>query len=322
MNNYNSFNGELPYQYQLLNRLNTAHVPSTVKLKDNAAFNYYAKYFLQRAMSVYKFTLPETWDKSFFTYVLFCNGFVSVFDTSEYGVIPMNATLGGLNIYYQPKNAIIANPLLGNKELEIGKECELIKLMPDYGNVMDIVSHYSAQAALLYELTNQNSCEARLAHIFASDDKSSAKTFKEAMDAIFSGEQCVAVGEKKLFDAEGKPKWQLFENNLSANFIAPKIVELMNTIECQFDTEIGIPNANTDKRERLITDEVNANNVETFTKASLWLENIKDGFARVRARYDIPESELNVDWRIDIDMPRSIAATESEIPEKEVAPNV
>lgn len=292
------YNDSVPQSYFLMNKLNTARVPSTVKLKDNSAFDYYTKYFLQRAMSVYQFTLPEHWDKSFFQYVLFCNGFVSVFDTEFYGVIPMNATLQGYNVFYQPRSTIISNPLLPNiGELDIGRECEVIKLMPDYSGIMDIVSHYAAQAALLYELTNQNTCEARLAHIFASDDKSAAKTFKEAMDQIFSGEQCVAVGEKKLFDGEGKPKWQLFENNLAANFIAPQIVNLMNTIECQFDTEIGIPNANTDKRERLITDEVNANNVETYTKASLWFENIKEGMAKVQKHYGFTEEELNVEWR-------------------------
>lgn len=39
-----------------------------------------------------------------------------------------------------------------------------------------------------------------------------------------------------------------------------------------FDTDIGIPNANTDKRERLITDEVNSNNAETLSKCALWLD--------------------------------------------------
>lgn len=307
------YNQNAPYTYGLINKLNTSHVPSTIKLKDNVAFEYYAKYFLQKAMSVFEFTLPETWDKNFVQYVMFCNGFMAIFDTNEFGTIPMNCTLGGYNVFYQPKSAIISNPLLVDiQDLEIGKDCTLVKLMPDYGNIMDIVSHYAAQCALLYEVSNQNTCEARLAHIFASDDKSSAKTFKEAMDQIFSGEQCVAVGSNQLFNAEGKPKWQLFENNLSANFIAPKTIELLNTIEAQFDTEIGIPNANTEKKERLVVDEVNANNVETYSKALLWLENLEEGFAKAREMFGLSKEELNVRLR-----PTLVGNQEEKIKEEE-----
>ena len=65
-----------------------------------------------------------------------------------------------------------------------------------------------------------------------------------------------------------------------------------------FDTEIGIPNANTDKRERLITDEVNANNVETYSKCSMWLENLQEACQKVNRMFGL---SISVDWR-DIPM--------------------
>ena len=61
-----------------------------------------------------------------------------------------------------------------------------------------------------------------------------------------------------------------------------------------FDTDIGIPNANTDKRERLISDEVNANNVETYSKCALWLEQLQESAAQAREMFGI---DLSVDWR-------------------------
>ena len=61
-----------------------------------------------------------------------------------------------------------------------------------------------------------------------------------------------------------------------------------------FDTEIGIPNANTDKRERLIQDEVNSNNIETYSKCAMWLENLQDACKRV---HDMLGLSISVRWR-------------------------
>ena len=70
------------------------------------------------------------------------------------------------------------------------------------------------------------------------------------------------------------------------------------------DTIIGIPNANTEKRERLISDEVNANNVETSILAAGWLENIRDGCKMVADMYG---ATITVDWRYKPNVPNSNA---------------
>ena len=62
-----------------------------------------------------------------------------------------------------------------------------------------------------------------------------------------------------------------------------------------FENEIGIPNTGgTEKKERLITDEVNANNVSTYSKAELWLENLRTGCEEANKKFDL---NLSVDWR-------------------------
>ena len=63
-----------------------------------------------------------------------------------------------------------------------------------------------------------------------------------------------------------------------------------------YDTEIGIPNANPDKKERLVTDEINANNVETATRCELWLDSIRKGIKQANDMYGL---SLAVDWRVN-----------------------
>ena len=83
----------------------------------------------------------------------------------------------------------------------------------------------------------------------------------------------------------------------------------MRKIEEMFDTYIGIPNANTDKRERLVTDEVNANNVETATRCELWLDSLKKGCQKVNDMFGLT---LSVDWRVKPEIEPSAVGNEVE----------
>ena len=80
------------------------------------------------------------------------------------------------------------------------------------------------------------------------------------------------------------------------DFISDLLSDLRK-IEAMFATEVGIPNANTDKKERLITDEVNANNFETRSKCELWLEELKKGCEEANNMFGL---DLSVDWREDL----------------------
>lgn len=283
-----------PYTYEMMNKLNVLSVPSTLHLKDNRAYQYFARYLFQKALSVYDFDLPEWWSLDYFLLVLFAQGYVCVFDSGEFGVIPQWATLSGLNVFYEPKNAIVANPLIKQeKALEIGKDCVVIKLTPDYLGLLDMIQRYASQMAICAEAFETNTFNTKFAYVFGAKDKADAQTFKALFDQISAGEPAVAVG-KNLFDDNGKPLWTMFSQNVASTYIAPDILTTLKRVEANFDTEIGIPNANTDKRERLITDEVNANNVETFSKASLWLDNIRIGFDEVKKMFGL---DLKVNFR-------------------------
>ena len=64
-----------------------------------------------------------------------------------------------------------------------------------------------------------------------------------------------------------------------------------------FDTDIGVPNANTDKRERLISDEVRSNNTEVFSKASLWLETMRECAKETEEMFGA-DAHIEIDWRL------------------------
>lgn len=270
-----SFNG-IPAFYDYINVYNSRISPSTIHINSQIKW-YFLRQLLQEVIGLYDFQLPEEWNHDYFKYVLFVNGFISVLNTDMAGIICQHCTLSGRDIYYAPKYALITNPAFDKTyRLQIGVRCGLIKLRPDYTGVMDIVDYYSDMLALAAETAGLNLQNTKLAYVFVCADKQQAESFKKLYDQIAAGNPA-AFADKKLFNDDGTPNWVMFNQQLRNTYIAGDILEDMRKWKQQFCTEVGIPNANTDKKERMIRDEVNANTTETQTKAMLWLDTMRNG---------------------------------------------
>ena len=286
----------LPFYYDYKNAQNSTINPSTVHVRDTGLQRYFARYLLQKTISVFKWDMPKTWSKNYLLYTLYCWGYVAVINTDKFGVIPQQCTLGGFDVFYQPKFATVANPLLrGILNPVIGKQCELLRLQPDYGGVMDIVNFYADMLALSAETASTNLLNSKLAYVFASDGKAGAESFKKLYDQIASGEPAAYI-DKNLYRDDGTPTWNFFNQNLKETYIAGDILNDMRLWEMKFDNEIGIPTTNTTKKERLITDEANSAIEESRTKAQLWLDELQESCRKINSMFGI---NLWVDWRED-----------------------
>ena len=292
------FDQSAPFDYQTMNYYNSQRSPSTIHVKNTAIRRYFRKYLFQKAISVFKWNLPEEWDQDYFLYTLYGLGYVAVVNTAKFGTICQGGALGGYNVYYRPTYIIITNPLINETiTANINKDCALIKLMPDYSSIQDIIGYYADQMALAAEALGVNLIGVKTNTIFGANTKAQAETFKKMFDQVSNGEPAVVIG-KNLMDEQGKPSWFPFVQNVKESYVATDILSDMRKIEAMYDTDIGIPNANTDKRERLITDEVNANNVETATRCELWLEEIRKGLDKANEMFNL---SLSVDWRVKPD---------------------
>lgn len=284
-----------PFYYNYINAETSQVTPSTVHVKDSGLCRYFTKYLLQKAMSVFEWDLPETWNKDYFLYVLYCWGYVAVINTDKFGVIPQGCGLKGYDVFYAPTHAVIANPLLsGILEPRIGTQCELLKLQPDFSGILDLVGHYAEQMALASQSVSVNLLNSKLSYVFTAKTKALAESLKKMYDQIASGEPAVVIDSRLKNAADGEETWKSFEQNVGGNYIVTNLLADLRKIEAMFDTEIGIPNANTDKRERMIQDEVNANNIETYSKCAMWLENLQDACKRVNDMFGL---SIAVRWR-------------------------
>lgn len=283
-----------PYYYDYINSTASQVTPSTVKIHNTGLARFFKRYLLQKAMSVFKWELPATWDKDYFLYTLYCWGFLAVLNTNRYGAIPQGCGLQGYNIFYKPTTAVITNPLLqGTKHLKIDTQCAIIKLQPDYGGIMDIIDYYGDMMSLASETAGINLVNSKLSYVFGAKNKAGAESFKKIYDQLSEGNP-IAVYDKELLNSDGTPAWHAFEQNVGNNYIVGDILSDLRKIENMFNTAVGIPNANTDKKERLIQSEVESNNTETATLCELWLDELKKSVEKTNKMFNL---SITVDWR-------------------------
>lgn len=288
-------NSNAPFDYQTLNWYNSQRSPSTVHVKNTRLRRYFRKYLFQKAISVFDWKIPEEWDKDYFLYTLYGLGYIAIIDTDQYGVICQGGTLGGYNLYYRPSYIIITNPLIkGTITANLATDCALIKLQPDYSSIMDLIGYYADQMSLASESLGINLLNVKSGTVFGAESKAKAESYKKMFDTLSDGDPAVVI-DKKLLDEQGKPTWFPFTQHIKESYVVTDILSDMRKIEAMFDTEIGIPNANTDKRERLVTDEVNANNIETATRCELWLDTLRKGIDKANQMFKI---NIEVDWRV------------------------
>lgn len=290
-------NRNIPAAYDYINIYNSSFQPSTVHVQNTGLAFYFQRYLLQKIISVFEFKgLPKTWSESYFMYSLFIFGFIAIVKTDKYGVIPQHCSLEGYDIFYQPTNAIITNPLLtGIMRPRIGKDCALVKMQPDYGGSWDIVSYYSELMALTTESLGVNLVNSKLAYVFASESKAAAESFKKMYDQVASGEPAAFI-DRSLFTDEGNPRWFTFTQNLQQNYISDRILSDLAKIDSRFNTDIGIPNINIAKESGVSDTEVLSNNIDTKSKASLWLQTIRKGLAETNEMFGL---DITCDFRFN-----------------------
>lgn len=283
-----------PTFYDHQNAYNSILSPSTMHASDTGLQWYFRRYLLQKAIAVFKWKLPERWAKNYFLYCLYCWGYIAIVNTNKFGVIPQGCSLSGYDVMYQPTHATIANPLLrGILQPRIDVQCALIRLQPDYGGIMDKVNFYADVMALSAETVGTNLFNSKLAYVFGCTSKNQSETFKKMYDNIASGEPAQFVN-KELFNEDGSPNWMIFNQNLKQTYIVSDVMDDMRKWELKFCSDLGIPNSNTEKKERLIEAEVESNDVEVKLWADLALEELQKGCKKANDLFGI---DLSVDWR-------------------------
>lgn len=248
----------------------------------NASSVFYNRELLRLIFSAYEFTgVPEEWDYDYMLTHIFVDGMFAITDT-EVGVIPLRCGVTGVNYWDHPTEVQIAVPVLGTMRRKIGEECALVKLQYDYKGIMELVQRYATNLAMCDSSIAVNLMNTKAVIIGQAEDAKQAQTLKKMYDEISAGKPFVVtrngmvkIGESVIF------------NPVKQAFVADDVQLLKRKIMNEFLTRIGIGNANTEKRERLISDEVNANNEESEVAKNHWVKTVNEGLKEANRLYGL-----------------------------------
>lgn len=266
--------------------------PKKVKGQIAIRTQYYRRELERLAKSLFKIDIPDNWDYDYVLDTLISWGYIIICD-SDIGVIACRGSLTGLNYLSLPTTAVISLPILGDFERTIGKDAEVIYVERKWPNMyykfLDTINYYAEKLASADCCIDVNLMNSRLGYIAEAETKAQSDTIKEAFDRITEGEPLVVYRK----DAMTQQGLQVFFNAVKQNFIAGDVQDVKRTIINELLTSWGINNANTDKKERLITSEVAANNEELLAETSVWKNNLERQLRKTKKIF--PDLQFNIE---------------------------
>lgn len=282
----------VPLNYHNINVGAGTYNPSPVKAYNNHTFAYWVRALFQRATSVIDFTLPDDWQgsiKDFFLYCMFKYGYVVIFEYEEYGRLFQPCTLSGYDFYYQPTNALIANPRFKKSlDLKIGEQCEILKLTPDYIGIWDVLEYYAERFSTLDSAINMSLINCKTPFILGGKNKTATSALKKIFDKVNAGEPAVIFDEKLMNDPNTKDTpFQLLEllRDPKSAYLTTDQLSDFRTILDNFDAEIGIPTLPYQKKERLVSDEATMRTYDGSARSLTWFNTLTGSIKKVKDLY-------------------------------------
>lgn len=265
-----------------------------------ANFETYFKLLLNKATSIFKIEgLPDYIDLNYLLETLILNGRIC-FTKFNGKLYALNGSEGGEpNVYYMPQDFIVANPILGSKQVKIrhkdGKQdVDGLDGIMVYLTKWDSVSNTAKWNGGLYNLIykyaglladndvslNVAQINGRLSVVFTADEEAEAREAEKALEAVYQGKPYKVLVQDILEKITATPVATSGTNNTIMS-----LIEAHRTLLQDFYNEIGIGYQGNSKRERVNTAEVGL--MRGCLDVSIWnmLDTLKRCFDRVNEKF-------------------------------------
>ncbi len=271
-----------------INLLESLGVPNTYWKDRTYEYHYWFRALLQKLDSSLIFDgLPENWSKDFFLFCLWAFGYVTVFNTEQWGTIFQPSTLSGYDIFYQPTKSLVANPLY-QKELTIHEDCELLKLTPDFKGVFDIIDYYASKLAELSKGIDVGIINTKMPIILTASNPAQAETLKKVYDKMQQGDSLIVYKEYKDFEEviPRKDPFETWTQNFEETYIVTDLLNDFQTILNNFYVEIGLPVA-IEKKAHVLDQEADFMAAQSQARLACWNMTLNESLLYVNKKFNL-----------------------------------
>lgn len=280
--------------------------------KHTIAQEYYLN-FINRLDSMFKYEgLPETIPQYILERYLKLNGWAGIGlapETSKYKG-ELVCFFGGLgnapDLYYQPTQIILANPILGSKDYTIGTDVVWAKNDSLALGLSHILSRYAHLLADNDISINVAQITTRAPFVITGESESDVESAKQFVTDLENGK--IGVMKSSIFN-KGLTPIPLMSDS-SAGLIK-SLIELHQYLKAQFSNDIGIGSNFNMKRERLNTAEVESN--------SPYLLPLVDEMLKFRQiMCDEVNSMFGTNWSVSLDSAWELEDTRQTLESREL----
>lgn len=259
-------------------------------------YRFYFKWLLSKMESVFVLkNVPRTIDINYLKEHLLLDGEICITKFNDELYAAIGSRGGKPNEYYRPTEFIIANPILGSKVVNIGEDGVVIYNTPtdrEYmfgGGLFQLIKQTATLLADNIVSINCAQINTRVEAIFTADSEAQATAGELTLKKLYAGAPYNILRSDMIEKIGVNP----IATAATSNKIR-ELVELHQYIIAQFFQAVGIKANAINKKERMITDEINSQ--DDYLGISLLdiLESWKQGFNEVNEMYhtDI-QVELN-----------------------------
>lgn len=211
-------------------------------------------------------------------------GYVGVYNDSRAGLVAVTGSLYGFDIYGFPTDFTMTNPVLGTKQLKLGINAAVIysdsNSFRQQSTALQTICKY---ARLLAESTSTIAIASRnnRAPVWAvAQDEQTKASVKSYFDKLSEGEPDIICTNNAIFDTfKGVPATSPNASDINDNW------QSMENALKGFYRDYGIRYLER-KNERLITDEINAQDEVLFTNILDMYRNRQQGVRRINELFN------------------------------------
>ena len=248
--------------------------------------------------------LPEEIPADYLERTLILHGQAMFFyDIDAYGFMALRCGVRGFNLYNQPTEAFAVAPNDQSKKVnysrvivhkydeDLGKDKSAVLINNMYNGepLHEIIDFYAYRLALIQQAFDTNAVWQNIPVMMTVDDQNVKLSLEKLFDDIYTGKPWIVLDKQLLGRDQATPA-----DVIDVPFLLDSLFDAKNEVYNEFKTTIGLKASATDKRERLVVDEVHADDEITQTCLEVMLKQREIACEEIKRVFDLDISVSTV----------------------------